>query len=52
MRHSVMEKSALTNNPSHFPEYYEVPQLKTSDYVISNTEIDNNTRSMVLSVSG
>ena len=26
------------------PEYYEVPQLKTSDYVISNTEIDNLTR--------
>ena len=35
---------ALTNNPSRGPEYYEVPQLKTSDYVISNTEIDNNTR--------
>ena len=34
----------LTNNPSRGPEYYEVPQLKTSDYVISNTEIDNNTR--------
>ena len=35
---------ALTNNPSRGPEYYEVPQLKTSDYVISNTEIDNVTR--------
>ena len=35
---------ALTNNPSRGPEYYEVPQLKTSDYVISNTEIDNHTR--------
>ena len=33
-----------TNNPSRGPEYYEVPQLKTSDYLISNTEIDNNTR--------
>ena len=35
---------ALTNNPSRGPEYYEIPKLKSSDYVISNTEIDNNTR--------
>ena len=40
-----MDTKLPTNNPSRdFPEYYEVPQLKTSDYVISNTEIDNLTR--------
>ena len=36
---------ALTNNPSRGPEYYEIPQLKTNDYVISNNEIDNLIRS-------
>ena len=30
---------ALTNNPSRGAEYYEVPQLKTSDYMASNKEI-------------
>ena len=30
---------ALTNNSSRGPEYYEIPQLKTGDYVDSNKEI-------------
>ena len=30
---------ALTNNSSRGPEYYEIPKLKTGDYVDSNKEI-------------